>query len=56
MLKTFFHIIRWPNLLMLAVIQVVIYIRLLQSDLSVLGLDEIILLISITMLLSLIHI
>ncbi len=52
MLKTFFHIIRWPNLLMLAVIQVVIYIRLLQSDLSVLGLDEIILLISITMLIA----
>ena len=37
---------------MLAVIQVVIYIRLLQSDLSVLGLDEIMLLISITMLIA----
>ncbi|HQW02363.1 MAG TPA: UbiA family prenyltransferase, partial [Saprospiraceae bacterium] len=52
MLKTFFHIIRWPNLLMLAVIQVVIYIRLLQPDQSVLGLDEIILLITITMLIA----
>jgi 4-hydroxybenzoate polyprenyltransferase len=52
MLRNFFHIIRWPNLLMLAVIQGIIFYRLLQPGLSVLGIAEIILLIAITMVIA----
>lgn len=52
MLRNFFHIIRWPNLLMLAVIQGIIYLRLLQTVQSVLGLAEIILLITITVMIA----
>lgn len=49
MLRNFFHIIRWPNLLMLAVIQGIIFYRLLQPGLSVMGVAEMILLVTITM-------
>ncbi|MDZ4747763.1 MAG: UbiA family prenyltransferase [Saprospiraceae bacterium] len=52
MLRNFFHIIRWPNLLMLAVIQGIIYYRLLHSSLSVLGITEIAVLITITMIIA----
>lgn len=36
MIKNLFHIVRWPNLLMLAGIQTLVYFRLLDSDLSIL--------------------
>jgi len=52
MLRTFFNIIRWPNVLMVALIQSLIYHQLLISSRSVLGLAGFVLLCIITMLIA----
>lgn len=52
MLSNFFNIIRWPNVLMVALIQSLIYLQLLDTSQSILGLTGFILLCSITMLIA----
>lgn len=52
MIKNFFNIIRWPNLLMVAVIQYLIYHCLLVSSQSVMGWNDFVLLTIITMLIA----
>lgn len=52
MLKIFLHIIRWPNLAMVALIQYLIYLRLLSSDHSLMALNDFICLCLITILIA----
>lgn len=52
MLSNFFNIIRWPNVLMVALIQSLIYHQLLDTSHSVIGLTGFVLLCVITMLIA----
>ena len=52
MLSNFFNIIRWPNVLMVALIQSLIYYQLLITSRSVLGVTGFVLLCIITMLIA----
>ena len=52
MIKNLLHILRWPNLLMLAGIQLLIFFRLLEPSASMMATTDVILLIIITVLLG----
>ena len=52
MLKYFFTIIRWPNLLMLGGIQLLVYYKLLNHPLSTLSLTNVLMMIGITMMIG----
>lgn len=52
MLKNLIHIIRWPNLLMLSGIQLLVYYKLLHFRHSVLSIQDLILLMLITVLIG----
>ncbi|MBK9981395.1 MAG: UbiA family prenyltransferase [Saprospiraceae bacterium] len=52
MIKNLLNIIRWPNLMMLAVIQTLIYLRLLDSQQTILRLPLFIILVLITIILG----
>jgi 4-hydroxybenzoate polyprenyltransferase len=52
MVKNFFHIVRWPNLLMVGLVQVIIYSQLLTPSVSVLQVFDFCILVLITVLIA----
>lgn len=52
MMKNLLHILRWPNLLMLAGIQLLIYFSLLEPSASVMAISDVVLMIIITVILG----
>ncbi len=52
MLKRFLHIIRWPNLALIALVQLIIFLKVIDSSASALKLPDFILLSLITMIIA----
>ncbi|HZV45346.1 MAG TPA: hypothetical protein VFF90_12760, partial [Saprospiraceae bacterium] len=52
MIKQFISISRWPNLLIVAGLQVIVYYRLMQYQHSVLSVPDVYLLVLLTLLIS----
>ncbi|HJW29038.1 MAG TPA: UbiA family prenyltransferase, partial [Saprospiraceae bacterium] len=52
MVKLFFNLVRWPNLVIIAILQVVVYLRLMHSERSILSWRDLSMLILITAIIS----